>query len=134
MDFGRVWGRFWEAKIFYFSIFFRAFSMLKFERRFETKNLRKKTNGRGSQSFWAWPAECAGCWGEKRREVQKLAGTEFWKKYLRQACTSDAAKIEKELDVQSSTLVPGGAVDPWSLPDLGFGRFLVDVWSILIEF
>ena len=81
MGFGRVLGGFGEAKILDFRIFFNVFLKLKFERRFESKNL-KTPNGRGSQSFWAGPAECAGCWGEKKTGVQKLAGTEFWKNIL----------------------------------------------------
>ena len=89
MDFGRVLGRFWEAKIIYFPTFFNVFLKLKFERCFESKNLRKKRQtDAGVTSLtpsWAGPAECAGCWGEKKRGVQKLAGTEFWKKiYSRQ--------------------------------------------------
>jgi len=41
MDFGRVWGGFWEAKILYFPTFFDVVLKLKFERRFESNHLRK---------------------------------------------------------------------------------------------
>ena len=50
---------------------------------------------------WACPAECAGCWGEKKRGVQKLAGIEFWKKYFL-GKHFRCKKIEKELDPSRS--------------------------------
>ena len=42
MDFGRVWGVFWEAKIFDFRIFFLIFSMQNLECNLEGQKIEKK--------------------------------------------------------------------------------------------
>ena len=84
IDLGWIFEGFWDGfgrpKSFIFQLF-RCCLNVKFWKVFWKQKFEKKTpNGRGSDSFWAGPAECAGCWGEKKRGVQKLAGTEFWKK------------------------------------------------------
>ena len=75
--FGRVLGG--QSPLF--SNFFRCCFEVELGRRFE--NAKKPEKDRPSHKpspSWAGPAECAGCWGEKKRGVQKLPGTEFLEK------------------------------------------------------
>ena len=60
MDFGRVWGGFWEAKIFDFRTFFVIFSMQNLECNLEGQEIEKKKPqdnrfpllGAGSAVIW----------------------------------------------------------------------------------
>ena len=68
MDFGRVLGGFWEAKILYFPTFFDVVSMLNFERCFESKNLRKKCQ---TMKFDAILGRAGGMCGVLGREKER---------------------------------------------------------------
>ena len=111
MDFWRVLGRFWEAKILYFPTFFDVVWMLNFERCFESKNLRKKC-----QKTKVWRLVGPGRRnvrgaGERKREgFRSLLGQNSGKKYFlgKHFRCSDR---RKPLPFESSTLVPGGAAD-----------------------
>ena len=75
MDFGRVWGRFWKAKNYDFRIFFDVVSMLKFERRFDSKNLRKKRQtDAGVTHFGPARRNVRGAGERKREGFRSLLG------------------------------------------------------------
>ena len=84
INFGWILEGFWEdfgGQKPWFSHFFRCCFDVKIGRCFEkAKKPEKDRPSHKRYPSWAGPAECAGCWGEKKRGVQKLAGTEFWKK------------------------------------------------------
>ena len=83
MDFGRVLGRFGEAKILYFPTFFDVVSMLKFERRFDSKNLRKKRQTDAGVSHLGPARRNVRGAGERKREgFRSLLGQNSGKKYF----------------------------------------------------
>ena len=83
MDFGRVLGGFWEAKILYFLIFFDVFLKLKFERCFESKNLRKKRQtDAGVTHFGPGRRNVRGAGERKREGFRSLLGQNSGKKYF----------------------------------------------------
>ena len=68
MDFGRVWRGFWEGKNLDFRTFFDVVLKLKFERCFESKNLRKKRQtDAGVTHFGPGRRNVRGA-GERKRE------------------------------------------------------------------
>ena len=83
MDFGRVLGGFWEAKILYFPIFFDVFLKLKFERCFESKNLRKKRQtDAGVTHFGPARRNVRGAGERKREGFRSLLGQNSGKNIL----------------------------------------------------
>ena len=65
--FERVLGGFWDQK-HRFSYFFHCFFEAFFEQRFgKLKNWKETPNKGTLTDFWVGPAECAACWGEKKR-------------------------------------------------------------------
>ena len=97
MDFGRVWGGCWEAKILYFPIFFNVFLKLKFERCFESKRLRKKMpNHEVSTHLGPARRNVRGAGERKREGFRSLLGQNSGKKYFL-GKHFRCKKIEKEL-------------------------------------
>ena len=83
MDFGRVLGGFWEAKILYFLIFFNVILKLKFEGRFEGTNLRKKRQTRENDTHLGLGRRNARGAGERKREgFRSFLGQNFRKNIL----------------------------------------------------
>ena len=77
MDFGRVLGGFWEAKILDFRIFFAIFSMQIFECKLEGQKIEKK----GFKIIWIWflrpIPRSVRAWGEGFRMGGSLPKPEF---------------------------------------------------------
>ena len=83
MDFGRVLGGFWEVKNLDFRIFFDVVSMLKFERCFESKSLRKKhQTDAGVSHFGPARRNVRGAGGRKREGFRSLLGQNSGKNIL----------------------------------------------------
>ena len=102
MDFWRVLGWFWEAKILYFPTFFDVFLKLKFERCFESKNLRKKRQtDAGVTHFGPGRRNVRGAGERKREGFRSLLGQNSGKKYFL-GKHFRCKKIEKELDPSRS--------------------------------
>ena len=98
MDFGRVWGQFGEAKIFYFPTFFDVFLKLNFERCIESKNLRKKCKKtKVSRLVGPGRRNVRGAGERKREGFRSLLGQNSGKNILGKHFR--CKKIEKELDV-----------------------------------
>ena len=66
MDFGRVLGGFWEAKIPNFRIFFNIFSMQNFESIWKVKKLQKMDPKPFMTLFWA---RCCGACGPGGKDL-----------------------------------------------------------------
>ena len=83
MDFGRILGGFWEVKIIYFPAFFDVFLKLRFERRFESKNLRKNMSNH-EVSLLVGPARrnVRGAGERKREGFRSFLGQNFRKNIL----------------------------------------------------
>ena len=98
MDFGRVWGGFGESKILYFPTLFNVVSMVKFERRFDSKNLRKKRQTRENDSHLGPARRNVRGAGERKREgFRSLLGQNSGKNILGKHFR--CKKIENEIDV-----------------------------------
>ena len=73
MDFGRVLGRVWEAKILNFRIFFDVFSMSFFERGSEEQKIDQKCEKSGVRHLLGPGFRCTGAsWGKERIGVRTL--------------------------------------------------------------
>ena len=100
MDFGRVLGGFWEVKNLDFRTFFDVFLKLKFERCFESKNLRKKRQtDAGVTHFGPGRRNVRGAGERKREGFRSLLGQNSGKNILGKHFR--CKKIEKELDPSS---------------------------------
>ena len=83
MDFGRVLGGFWEVKNLDFRTFFDVFLKLKFERCFESKNLRKKRQtDAGVTHFGPGRRNVRGAGERKREGFRSLLGQNSGKNIL----------------------------------------------------
>ena len=83
MDFGRVLGGFWEVKNYDFRIFFDVFLKLKFERCFDSKNLRKKhQTDAGVTSFNPGRRNVRGAGERKKKGFRSLLGQNSGKRIL----------------------------------------------------
>ena len=104
-------GGFGEAKILYFPTFFVVFLKLKFERCFESKNLRKKRQtDAGVTHFGPGRRNVRGAGERKREGFRSLLGQNSGKKYF--LCKHfRCSDRRKPLPFESSTLVPGGAAE-----------------------
>ena len=102
MDFGRVWGGIWEVKNLDFRTFFDVFLKLKFERCFDSKNLRKKRQIRENAGHLGPGRRNVRGAGERKREgFRSLLGQNSGKKYIL-GKHFRCKKIEKELDPSRS--------------------------------
>ena len=83
MDFGRVLGGFWEVKNHDFRTFFDVFLKFKFERRFDSKNLRKKRQTRKNDGHLGPARRNVRGAGERKREgFRSLLGLNSGKRIL----------------------------------------------------
>ena len=122
-----------------FALFSMFFLMLKFERRFEIKNLRKKRQtDAGVTHFGPARRNVRGAGERKREGFRSLLGQNSGKNILGKHFR--ATKIESPLPFESSTLVPGGAADrsahsagPGKKWRLGIWRFSVSLFQDIFE-
>ena len=68
MDFGRVLGRFWEAKILDFRTFFDVFSKHFFNNFFEGQKIEKKSPTEGEYTYFGTGLRNERPLGERKRE------------------------------------------------------------------